>query len=134
MNTLPGDTDLAAGLNQRDIDRAYDGYGGRSPAGDPEKLERELERAERRRADEIDRELDHKTPTSAAAVWKFYDAPKQLRALSTNGGDEDWLVELPPGWEENGTPYWIEAMDSCREPKSYPHPTKLGWKVIIGAA
>jgi len=58
MKPLPGDSNLAAGLNPRDIDRAYDGYGGRSPAGDPEKLERELERAERRRADEIERELD----------------------------------------------------------------------------
>ena len=127
MNPLPGDSNLPAGLRQQDID-----------AGDSPKYERALERAldrtERRRAEAIDRELDRKTPSPAASVWKFYDAPKQFRALSTNGGDEDWLVELPPGWEENGTPYWIEAMDSCREPKSYPHPTKLGWKVIIGAA
>ena len=127
MKPLPGDSNLAAGLRQQDID-----------AGDSQKyehaLERALDRTERRRAEAIDRELDRKTPSPAASVWKFYDAPKQLRALSTNGGDEEWLVELPPGWEENGTPYWIEAMDSCREPKSYPHPTKLGWKVIIGAA
>ena len=58
MNTLPGDSNLAAGLNPRDIDRAYDGYGGRYPVGDAEKHERELERAERRRDAEIERELD----------------------------------------------------------------------------
>ena len=56
MKSLPGDSNLAAGLNPRDIDRAYDGYGGRYPVGDAEKHERELERAERRRADEIERE------------------------------------------------------------------------------
>ena len=69
----------------------------------------------------------------SASVWVFNEAPKELRELSTNGGDEDWLVELPPGWENYGTPFWIEAMDSCREPSHYPHPTRPGWKVIIGA-
>ena len=56
MKPLPGDSNLAAGLNPRDIDRAYDGYGGRYPFGDAEKHERDLERAERRRADEIERQ------------------------------------------------------------------------------
>lgn len=69
----------------------------------------------------------------AIIVWKFYDAPEELQKLSNNGGDKDWLVELPPGYEEYGTPSWIESMDSCREPSHYPHPTKAGWKVIIGA-
>ena len=58
MNPLPGNSNLAAGLRQQDIDRAYDGYGGRHPVGDAEKHERAMDRAERRRADEIERELD----------------------------------------------------------------------------
>jgi len=53
MNPLPGDSNLPAGLRQRDID-----------AGDSPKYERALERAldrtERRRAAAIDRELERK--------------------------------------------------------------------------
>lgn len=74
-------------------------------------------------------------PTKAAAlVWQYHQAPKNLACLSTNGGDEDWLVELPLDWEdEYGMPFWIQEMDSMREPREYPHPTKPGWKVVIGA-
>ena len=28
-------------------------------------------------------------------VWRFEDAPKKYRALSTNGGDEDWIAFVP---------------------------------------
>ena len=42
-------------------------------------------------------------------TWKFYDAPGELRALSTNGGDEDWLTILPdddePSWMGYGGAY-----------------------------
>jgi len=35
-------------------------------------------------------------------TWKFRDAPGELKALSTNGGDEDWLSIIPdddePSW------------------------------------
>lgn len=68
-----------------------------------------------------------------AIVWKFHDAPQELRDLSQNGGDEDWLVELPPGWDEYGLPFWCEAMDSMHEPQSYDHPAKPEWQVVIGA-
>ena len=29
-------------------------------------------------------------------IWYFADAPFELRALSTSGGDEDYLVYIPP--------------------------------------
>mgnify|MGYP007122140866 CR=1 FL=1 len=29
-------------------------------------------------------------------VWRFEDAPEELRNLSTNGGDEDWVALVPP--------------------------------------
>lgn len=29
-------------------------------------------------------------------IWQFQDAPEQYRALSTNGGDEDWVAEVGP--------------------------------------
>ena len=66
-------------------------------------------------------------------VWRFEDAPAILRNLSTNGGDEDWLVEAPPGWIDHGygMPFWMEQMDSMGDPKTYPHPKSKGWTVLI---
>ena len=68
-----------------------------------------------------------------ALVWRFSEAPEELRGLSTNGGDEDWLVEVPPGFDEHGDTYWLMCLDTCREPKEYKHPTRKGWTVVIGA-
>lgn len=28
-------------------------------------------------------------------VWEWSDAPEEFRALSTHGGDEDWVVFVP---------------------------------------
>jgi hypothetical protein len=41
-------------------------------------------------------------------VWRFKDAPKEFRDLSTHGGDEDWLAHVP---EELAGAYisWIES-------------------------
>lgn len=53
----------------------------------------------------------------AIQVWEFYDAPEHLRALSDNGGDEDWLALVPlefgerPGdTNSEGIPYigWLQ--------------------------
>ena len=67
-------------------------------------------------------------------VWQFHDAPVALQDLSNNGGDEDWLAEIPPkfsgswiGWMESGGPF------GCCDVSEYDHPTKAGWKVKIGA-
>jgi hypothetical protein len=30
-------------------------------------------------------------------VWRFEDAPADLKKLSPHGGDEDWLAVIPPG-------------------------------------
>lgn len=68
-----------------------------------------------------------------AQVWRFDDAPEELRALSDNGGDEDWLAVVPDGFCDYGIPFWMQAMDSCREPQDIPHPTKDGFRVIIGS-
>lgn len=51
-------------------------------------------------------------------VWRFEDAPAELRAMSDHGGDEDWVALVPldcvdpemgpewvPGWAEDGTPF-----------------------------
>ncbi len=33
-------------------------------------------------------------------VWRFHDAPKELRDLSPHGGDEDWVALVPPGYRD----------------------------------
>ena len=38
-------------------------------------------------------------------VWRFHEAPGELRALSEHGGDEDWLALLP----NDDIPYWMEC-------------------------
>lgn len=67
-------------------------------------------------------------------VWKFQDAPEELRNLSTHGGDEDWLAIIPPqmtnkyiSWMGEGTPFGV-----C-DVKIYEHPTKEGYEIAIGA-
>lgn len=42
-------------------------------------------------------------------VWAFHDAPAEYRALSDNGGDEDYLVLIPKEWiETQPIPVWLE--------------------------
>lgn len=92
---------------------------------------------------EIDFAFDHKKivmeslpiihqEKNSIIVWEFYDAPKELRDLSRSGGDEDWLVEIPPKFTENMYIRWLDHIDSCYEPEIHDHPTKIGWKVAIG--
>lgn len=69
---------------------------------------------------------------SPILVWSFAHAPKELRDLSTHGGDEDWVAVLPPGthvpeWMQPGTEFGI-----CDVWK-YEHPRRPGWRVFIGA-
>lgn len=67
-------------------------------------------------------------------VWRFRDAPLVLQNLSTNGGDEDWLAEIPPhladewiGWMQGGTAFGCCSVDE------YEHPYYAGWTVRIGS-
>lgn len=73
------------------------------------------------------------TTGEAIHAWRFYEAPLALQELSENGGDEDWLAEIPPhlagewiGWMESGTPF------GCCDVVEYDHPYWEGWKIRIG--
>ena len=80
---------------------------------------------------------------AAILIWRFEDAPVELRALSINGGDEDWLAAIPPEfsddnrWEGVEIP-WMEhlSFDSMGSPNVY-HPDSLsswhGWTIVIGS-
>lgn len=54
-------------------------------------------------------------------VWRWDDAPAFLKALSSNGGDEDWLVLVPKRLAK-GYIGWLESpsFDSLGEPQVIP--------------
>lgn len=62
-------------------------------------------------------------------VWPFNDAPPELRYLSQNGGDEDWILVLSPGADE---PWWAQQGGAfgcyCVERHELP----CGRAVLIG--
>lgn len=68
-------------------------------------------------------------------VWRFHDAPEELRNLSPHGGDEDWLALMPKyvvdsdyyyvGWLEPGTPFGVCDVSH--------HDLPNGDRVYIGA-
>ena len=39
--------------------------------------------------------MKHDTQPPAAQLWMFHDAPRELRDLSSHGGDEDWVLLVP---------------------------------------
>lgn len=68
-------------------------------------------------------------------VWRFDDAPAVLREMSQHGGDEDWLVEIPPSERDEWVP-WIgdgSGPIGCCDISRHEHPTRPGWAVAIGA-
>lgn len=80
---------------------------------------------------------DGETPTAerqgtAILVWRWDDAPGELRTLSDHGGDEDWLALIPAaladewiGWMESGG-----SFGCCRVSE---HDLPDGRRVRIGA-
>ena len=66
-------------------------------------------------------------------VWAWRDAPQYLKDLSTYGGDEDWVVEVPPHLKESYV-RWLPFISSSNEGEDNPieHPGKDGWTVYIG--
>lgn len=77
----------------------------------------------------------------AIQVWCFEDAPTELRALSGNAGDEDWLAAIPPGWfkpNDEAVPNWMFSYTFCAD--SEPQIVECGdggewagWTVVIGS-
>ena len=59
-------------------------------------------------------------------VYPFAQAPADLQALASQGGDEDWIVvipkELAPSVLLYGDPHWIDTTDSCHEPVRFDLP------------
>lgn len=71
-------------------------------------------------------------------LWRFEEAPDELQKLSTNGGDEDWLAEIPPAYFKDcdyfgPLPVYGLYNTGHEDPEEVPHPFKEGWKVRIGS-
>lgn len=64
-------------------------------------------------------------------VWRFRDAPAVLQAVSTNGGDEDWLAVVPPALVGE----WVGWLDSEKFGCSAVdgHRLSNGAEVVIGS-
>lgn len=71
-------------------------------------------------------------PDLCIRVWRFEDAPAELQALSTHGGDEDWLAVVPAGLA--GTYIgWLESRQWGKESDDAGHVLPDGSTVYIGA-
>lgn len=54
-------------------------------------------------------------------VWRFKDAPPELKALSDNGGDEDWLAVVPDDIAGGYYVPWLEGPSfGCAHVLTYP--------------
>lgn len=65
-------------------------------------------------------------------VWRFEDAPEELRNLSTNGGDEDWIALIPPKLAGEYIPWLARGPFGVCDVDNYEHPELPGYKVKIG--
>lgn len=70
--------------------------------------------------------------TEPIIVWRYHDAPANLQ-ISTNGGDEDWLAEVPPELKDDYIPWLESSAFGCCEIEVVPHPAKEGWMIHIGS-
>lgn len=50
--------------------------------------------------------------TDHISVWEFTAAPEELRRLSINGGDEDWLALVPGPMAGLYMP-WLDSLGCC---------------------
>lgn len=64
-------------------------------------------------------------------LWRWEDAPQELRDLSPHGGGEYWLALVPPKLVGEWTP-WIDNLGVCRV-TTHLHPELQEYQVIIGA-
>lgn len=68
-------------------------------------------------------------PDSSVRIWKWWEAPGELRFLSDHGGDEDWVCLVPKEMVGDYLPF-IDALGVCRVSE---HTLTDGRKVFIGA-
>lgn len=68
-------------------------------------------------------------PDGSVRIWKWWEAPGELRNLSDHGGDEDWVCLIPKEMAHDYLPF-ADALGICRVSE---HFLTDGRKVLIGA-
>lgn len=67
-------------------------------------------------------------------IWRWQDAPDELKALSRNGGDEDWVALVPPILADEWIPWMDDGTSFGRcDVSEYEHPELPGYKIRIGS-
>jgi hypothetical protein len=71
---------------------------------------------------------------SHVKIFEFKNAPQELKLLSCNGGDEDWIAILPNDFNDGFRPFWLEEGTSfgCCCVDEYEHPNYPNCKILIG--
>lgn len=70
---------------------------------------------------------------NAITVWRFEDAPADLRELSTHGGDEDWIALVPKAYTRRYMLFWLDRISTTLDPQIVEHPSLAEYEVWIGA-
>lgn len=69
-------------------------------------------------------------------VWKFEDAPEELKNMSTSGGDEDWIALIPPSYKNEYIGFLDEgtSFGCCSVDEFFIHIGFYeGYTVLIGS-
>lgn len=69
----------------------------------------------------------------AITVWRWADAPVELRALSDGVGNGLWVAMVPKVYVEEVALGWLDRIDTLDTPLVVDHPTMDGYEVWIGA-
>lgn len=75
--------------------------------------------------------LDDTEEFPSIVVYEFHKAPKELRELSNNGGDEDWIAVVPAALKSKWIP-WLETGSAFGCCQVYEYPLASGDEVRIG--
>ena len=75
---------------------------------------------------------DHSATIEPAKVWPFRQAPERYRKMSRHGGDEDWVMYLPPSWGDE-TPEWANSGTQFGRCDVSQHKLENGGLLLIGA-
>jgi len=71
---------------------------------------------------------------SAITVWRFEDAPPDLRALTERIIINGWIALVPRTYADRHDLWWLEHIDKTHDPEMHAHPSLSEYMVWIGAS
>ena len=70
----------------------------------------------------------------AITIWRWADAPSDLRALSGYGGGEQWVALVPVAYTEENFMGLLFHIDAAHDPQIVSHPSLSEYQVWIGGS